>query len=344
MRSPNNIKKYQADYLNKIMLYASGYAAVFMFCMSAATVLGLPVMHPALFVIGYLAGIFALELTSSLPRYNSHAQGAGLYKEASAGSQNLAIAIMLGLTSWVGLYIGSIMAVSPVMLGYFCLSIYSSILITSALVYFRDTLIPKSLTELLSQSVVILTTSAITWFLASVVMQASMPAMVIGFAALSSYLSVMFILTNIRMALLEAKVSSEPPHAATIAFCVFNNTLCLALDIFTIMMALKESSEDKKRGAVSRKASPWQSLWRVLSVLIDLFRVFSANKRLDELEELIVIEHKTGSRGDGTKSSYMPVPAKEVSHEDAARRNGPVYNPDGTEIDSGYGNTHARYG
>ncbi len=283
-----NIRKYQASYLNKIMLYASGYAGVFMFSMSLATVLALPIMPPALFVIGYLAGFYTLQYST--------------WKESQAPSST-AIALMVGLTAWVGVYLGSIMALSPVMLGYFCFSIYSSILVTSGLVYFRDTLIPKNLTDLISQSFTIVATSAVVWFLASVVMQASMPVMTIGFAALSSYLSVMFIMTNIRMALLEAKVSDKPAHAASVAFCVFMNTLSLALDIFNVIMAVKVSSEDKKRmdkkrGVASRPASSWQAFWRMLAIVVDLFRVFAINKRLDQMEELIVID-----KGDGYKTT-----------------------------------------
>lgn len=287
-----NIKKYQASYLNKIMLYASGYAGVFMFSMSLATVLALPVMPPALFFIGYLAGIFALQFLTG--------------QESQAAPSSTAIAFMVGLTAWVGVYLGSIMALSPMMLGYFCFSIYSSILVTSGLVYFRDTLIPKNLTDFIGQGVTIVATSAVVWFLASLVMQASMPAVTIGFAAMSSYLSVMFIMTNIRLALLDAQVSSKPVHAARVAFSVFMNTLSLALDIFNIMMAVKQSSEDKKRGVASQPASSWSAFWRMLVILIDLFRVFAINKCLDQVEELIVID-----KGDGyqTAQAYDPKPA-----------------------------------
>ena len=292
-----NIKKYQASYLNQIMLYASGYAGTFMLSMSLATILAIPVMPPALFFVGYLAGIFALQSFAN--------------KESQALSST-AMALMVALTAWVGMYLGSIMALSPMMLGYFCFSIYSSILVTASLVYFRDTLIPSNLTDFIGQGVTIVATSAVVWFLASLVMQASMPAMTIGFAAMSSYLSVMFIMTNIRLALLDAQVSGKPIHAARVAFSVFINTLSLALDLFNIIMSVKQSSEDKKRGVASQPASPWRAFWRMLVILIDLFRVFAINKCLDQMEELIVID-----KGDGYQTAQShdakPVRATSVS-------------------------------
>ena len=79
---------------------------------------------------------------------------------------------------------------------------------------------------------------------------------------------------------------------------------------------MKASSEDKKRGVASRPASSWQAFWRMLAIVVDLFRVFANNKHLDQMEELIVID-----KGDGYQTAQThdakPVLATSVSGSQA---------------------------
>ena len=310
----------EEEYLRKVLDYTFRYLLIFSFALFAATVVSLPVMSPLFFTILYLP-------LSFLMAWSTKQSLRSLDSDISTMSRIL----MASLLVLLGSYLGSVLALSPVMLGYFCFSLTSSLLLTYAIIKYNDQFMPNNFTEHLTRSFKIITTSAITWFLAGLVMNAPMPAVMLGFSALSSYLSVMFILTSMRIALLDSKLNGGNKSAEFIAFSIFFDVLSLALDLFMLMNDIKnntnENKEDSKQDSIYD--NKYRVIFKLLSIFTDMLGLYYINKKLDSIEDDVRIVHPLSAADNN------PERENSASASSASRSN-PVQNGTPSNVVRGY--------
>ena len=254
-------------YLQSILFCAGLYLMFFMGVFLSSALLGVIPLPPMLFLVLYCVGVTILQNTIVRKR-NPHPQDMGWYNTVS-----------FGLAGLVAYQLGGMLSVFPIAIGYFCISLYASVFVAGIMVQFRDTLIPQFTSGFIWQSFCIIATNCATWYLAGVFMQASLPMMYLGLSIASSYVSTMYLLMTLKMAIIDTYSHDISPAASFYGFLIFNNTLSLAMNFMQLFMLSKQNNQ--RRG--SNSADSIGAIFRVLTILLDVFTLHLLSKRLDEV-------------------------------------------------------------
>ena len=283
-------------YLQSILFCAGLYLMFFMGVFLSSALLGVIPLPPMLFLVLYCVGVTILQNTTARKR-NPHPQDMGWYNTVS-----------FGLAGLVAYQLGGILSVFPVAIGYFCISLYASVFVASLMVQFRDTLMPQFTSGFIWQSFCIIATNCVTWYLAGVFMQASLPMMYLGLSIASSYVSTMYLLLTLKMAIIDTYSHDIPPAASFYGFLIFNNTLSLAMNFMQLFMFSKQNNQRR----VSNSGHSIGAIFRVLTILLDVFTLHLLSKRLDE----VYIQRQNSYQNDQFRS-----PQNQPNHKKAVRFN-----------------------
>ncbi|MEC8064124.1 MAG: hypothetical protein VX112_04685 [Pseudomonadota bacterium] len=252
-------------YLQSILVSAGVYMSFFMAVLFTSSALALPPLPNLMFCILYFIGYAYLEPT--MRNYHSSEANKDFYNWVS-----------FAMAALVAIQLAGYLSATPMYVGYFCLCIYSSMFVVALLVQNRDTIMPKFTSDFLLQSFLILMTNSLTCYVAYAVFQAEISMLTFGLAAVSSYVSIMYLLLTLKLALLdESQGSNTPP--SFYGFLIFNQTLSLALDFFSMFMSGK--SKEGRGDRNSRGSFDIKPFIRVFSILVDMLLLNALSKSID---------------------------------------------------------------
>ena len=140
----------------------------------------------------------------------------------------------------------------------------------------------------------------------------------------------MFILTSMRIALLDSKLNGGNKSAEFIAFSIFFDVLSLALDLFMLMNDIKnntnENKEDSKQESIYD--NKYRVIFKLISIFTDMLGLYYINKKLDGIEDDVRIVHPLSAAEIILRENSASAPG--------ASRSNPVQNGTPSNVVRGY--------